>query len=68
MQASVETVIGRVMEAYALMYDDQSADAVREEIAAFIEWMFHHGETDEARLAVSALARFRKTDTDIARG
>ena len=68
MQATVATVTGRVMEAYALMYDDHHASADRDKIAAFIESMFHNGETDEGRLAVSALAHFRKRDADVAQG
>jgi hypothetical protein len=62
MQDTIETVTRRVMEAYALMYDDQSADEDREKIASLIESLVQNGETDESRLAVAALSRLRRPD------
>jgi hypothetical protein len=68
MQATIEIVTRRVMEAYALMYDDQSADEDRKKIALLIQSLVQNGETDEGRLAVSALARLRRPDFRTAHG
>jgi hypothetical protein len=62
MQTTVEAATRRVMETYALMYDDDTAEAARASIVSLIETMRKQGETDDNRLAVSALIHLRKSN------
>jgi hypothetical protein len=62
MQSVIEAATRRVMESYALMRDDDAAEAVRAKIVSFIEQAWRAGETDDNRLAVSALIFLRTSD------
>jgi hypothetical protein len=59
-QRVVEAATRRVMESYALMRTDDAAEAVRARIESFIAQAWQAGETDDNRLAVSALIYLRK--------
>jgi hypothetical protein len=56
---TVEVATQRVLQTYALMFDDEKAEAVRETVVEHIERRLTEGETDDGRLAVSALSYLR---------
>ena len=62
MRSTVEAVTSRVMESYALMFDDEAAETVRANVVSFIETMCRKGETDDNRLAVLALIHLRRSN------
>jgi hypothetical protein len=74
MQSVIEAATRRVIESYALMRDEDTAEAARAKIVSFIEQAWRAGETDDNRLAVSALIFLRTanhvpaTDAGLAQG
>lgn len=52
---AIEAATRRVLETYAMMFDVEKAEAVRDSLAKYLETVFSAGEKDETRLAVCGL-------------
>ena len=62
MKNAIEVATRRVLETYALMFDNAKAEAVRESVEQYLQTMFSAGETDESRLAVCGLVYLREKE------
>jgi hypothetical protein len=62
MSNAIEVASRRVLETYALMFDNGKAEEVRESVVAYLEKMYTAGETDEGRLAVCGLVYLREKE------
>jgi hypothetical protein len=62
MKNAVEIATRRVLETYALMFDNAKAEGVREGLEDYLTKMCSAGETDESRLAVCGLVYLREKE------
>ena len=62
MRNAIEVATRRVLETYALMFDNAKAEAVREGLEDYLQKVFSAGETDESRLAVCGLVYLREKE------
>jgi hypothetical protein len=62
MSNAIEVATRRVLETYALMFDTEKAEAVRESVVDYLQTLFSAGETDEGRLAVCGLVYLREKE------
>ena len=62
MKNAIEIATRRVLETYALMFDNAKAEAAREGLEDYLSKMFSAGETDESRLAVCGLVYLREKE------
>jgi hypothetical protein len=60
MSDAVELATRRVLETYALMFDTDKAQAVRDSVESYLQKVYSAGETDESRLAVCGLVFLRE--------
>jgi hypothetical protein len=62
MSPVVDSVAGRIVETYGLIFSREKAEAARPEIIKFLDAAAAKGETDEERLAVDCMKYLRKRD------
>ena len=62
MSNAIEVATRRVLETYALMFNTEKAEEVRESVVDYMQTLFSAGETDEGRLAVCGLVYLREKE------
>lgn len=62
MLTPVESALGRVLQAYSLMFSDADSNEVRPKVEKYLNTLASAGEKDPDRLAVCGLAYLRKDD------
>ena len=60
MSDAIEVATRRVLETYALMFDNAKAEQARDDVVQYLNKVFSAGETDEGRLAVCGLVYLRE--------
>lgn len=63
----VESALGRILQAYSLMFDDKKTAEARPKLERYLRTLESTGETDADRLAVCGLAFLRKGYQDPAK-
>ena len=67
MSLVIESVAGRVIETYGLIFSREKAEAARPEIVRFLDAASARGENNEERLAVDCMKYLRERDQRKAR-
>lgn len=62
MLTPVESALGRVLQAYSLMFADADSEQIRPKVEKYLRTLESAGEKDPDRLAVCGLAFLRKDD------
>lgn len=62
MLTPVESALGRVLQAYSLMFSEANSEEVRPKVEKYLRTLESAGESDPDRLAVFGLAYLRKDD------